>query len=138
MSPSCSAAMPRRYITAIRTWNSFPWTRRLAASEKKGGRNKAVIAQPELQEAIEEAVATRTAGSPVDDAASGRWTNRRRLAEIVSEVVAQGFSAYPRCGTFSPNNWKVWGRAAVKDEAACNFPRAATRSFGTSPSVQWV
>ncbi len=58
-------------------------------SEKKGGRKQAIMAQPGLQEAIEEAVATRTAGSPVDERI--RWTNRSPV-EIVSEVVAQGFS----------------------------------------------
>ena len=113
--------MPRQFITATRTWNSFPWTRRLAASEKKGGRKHAVIAQPGLQEAIEEAVATQTAGSPVDERI--RWTNRSP-AEIASEVVAQGFSI---CADTVRNilteELGLRRRQAVKDEAACNFPQ---------------
>ena len=56
---------------------------------KRGGRKQAIRVQPGLQEAIEAAVASQTAGSPVDEHI--RWTNRSP-AEIVSEVVAQGFS----------------------------------------------
>jgi hypothetical protein len=72
-----------------------------------------------LQEAIEEAVATQTAGSPVDERI--RWTNRSP-AEIVSEVVAQGFSV---CADTVRNILTealgLRRRQAVKDEAACNF-----------------
>jgi hypothetical protein len=94
---------------------------RRAASEKKGGRKQAVIAQPGLQEAIEEAVATQTAGSPVDEQI--RWTNRSP-AEIASEVVAQGFSV---CADTVRNILTealgLRRRQAVKDEAGCNFPQ---------------
>ena len=78
------------------------------------------MAQPGLQEAIEEAVATQTAGSPVDEHI--RWTNRSP-AEIASEVVAQGFSV---CADTVRNilteELGLRCRQAVKDEAACNFP----------------
>ena len=79
------------------------------------------MAQPGLQEAIEEAVATQTAGSPMDEHI--RWTNRSP-AEIASEVVAQGFSV---CADTVRNilteELGLRCRQAVKDEAACNFPQ---------------
>lgn len=64
--------------------------RRKGGSEKKGGRIKASLAQPGLIEAVEEAVAERTAGSPVD--AEIRWTNRSPR-EISAELAEQGFRA---------------------------------------------
>ncbi len=88
-------------------------------SEKKGGRKQAIMAQPGLQEAIEEAVATRTAGSPVDERI--RWTNRSPV-EIVSEVVAQGFSVgADTVRNILTEELGLRRRAAVKDESACNF-----------------
>ena len=72
-----------------------------------------------MQEAIEEAVATRTPGSPVDERI--RWTNRSP-AEIVSEVVAQGFSVCTdTVRNILTEELGLRRRAAVKDEAACNF-----------------
>lgn len=74
-----------------------------------------------MQEAIEEAVATQTAGSPVDERI--RWTNRSP-AEIASEVVAQGFSV---CADTVRNilteELGLRRRQAVKDKAACDFPQ---------------
>src|SRR5215204_1226450 len=67
-----------------------PRTRLLAASEKKGGRKSASMAQPGLTEAVQEAVADRTAGSPVDP--DVQWTNRSPQ-EIAEEVAEQGFVA---------------------------------------------
>jgi hypothetical protein len=93
--------------------------RRLAASEKKGGRKKAVIAQPGLQEAIAEAVAAQTAGSPMDEQI--RWTNRSP-AEIAQEVVEQGFSVCPdTVRTILTEELGLRRRQAVKDKAVCNF-----------------
>ena len=93
--------------------------RRLAASEKKGGRKKAVIAQPGLQEAIAEAVAAQTAGSPMDEQI--RWTNRSP-AELAQEVVEQGFSVCPdTVRTILTEELGLRRRQAVKDKAVCNF-----------------
>ena len=58
-------------------------------SEKKGGRKQAVIAQPELLVAVEQSIADRTAGSPVDETI--RWTNKSP-AEIAAELNDQGFA----------------------------------------------
>ena len=103
-----------------------------AASEKKGGRKQAIMAQPGLQEAIEEAVATQTAGSPVDERI--RWTNRSP-AEIVSEVVAQGFSV---CADTVRNILirSIGAAAPTSGErrGGLQLSPSATRSFGTSPS----
>ena len=100
---------------------SCPWTRPLAASEKKGGRKKAVIAQPGLQAAVEEAVADRTAGSPIDEQI--RWTNRSP-AEIAAEVMAQGFSVCAdTVRRILTDDLGLSRRQAVKDEAASEFPQ---------------
>ena len=101
--------------------SNCPWTRQLAVSEKKGGRKKAVIAQPGLQAAVEEAVADRTAGSPVDEQI--RWTNRSP-AEIAAEAVAQGFSVCPdTVRRILTEDLGLVRRQAVKDEAASEFPQ---------------
>lgn len=101
--------------------SNCPWTRRLAVSEKKGGRKKAVIAQPGLQAAVEEAVADRTAGSPVDEQI--RWTNRSP-AEIAAAVVAQGFSVCAdTVRRILTEELGLVRRQAVKDEAGSEFPQ---------------
>lgn len=101
--------------------SNCPWTRQPAVSEKKGGRKKAVIAQPGLQAAVEEAVADRTAGSPVDEQV--RWTNRSP-AEIAAEVVAQGFSVgADTVRRILTEELGLVRRQAVKDEAGCEFPQ---------------
>lgn len=63
--------------------------RRPDGSEKKGGRKKASISQPELVTAVEAVVAEHTAGSPVDE--NIRWTNRSPR-EIAEELQVDGFS----------------------------------------------
>src|SRR2546426_3842387 len=86
---TCSTVMRTPSIVGGTTWRSFPLIKRPGASEKKGGRKKASIADPELVEAVETAVAEHTAGSPVDE--DLLWTNRspRQIAE---ELEAEGFS----------------------------------------------
>jgi hypothetical protein len=89
------------------------------ASEKKGGRKKAVVAQQGLQKAVENAVADRTAGSPMDDQI--RWTNRSP-AEIATEVAAQGFSiCADSVRRILTEELGLRRRQAVKDEAAGDF-----------------
>lgn len=58
-----------------------------AASEKKGGRNKASMADPELVPLLEEAVENHTAGSPVDS--DVRWTDRTPT-ELAETLTANG------------------------------------------------
>lgn len=92
-----------------------------AGSEKKGGRKKAVIAQPGLQAAVEEAVADRTAGSPVDERI--RWTNRSP-AEIAATVVDQGFAVCAdTVRRILTEELGLARRQAVKTEAAREFPQ---------------
>lgn len=68
---------------------------------------------------IEAAVATQTAGSPVNERI--RWTNRSP-AEIAEEVGAQGFAVSDdTVRTILTEELGLRRRAAVKDEAACNF-----------------
>jgi len=72
-----------------------------------------------LQEAIEAAVATQTAGSPVDERI--RWTNRSP-AEIAAEVAEAGFTVSPdTVRTILTEDLGLRRRQAVKDEAACHF-----------------
>ncbi|HEX3869929.1 MAG TPA: ISAzo13 family transposase [Pirellulales bacterium] len=93
----------------------------MAASEKKGGRKKAVIAQPGLQAAVEEAVADQTAGSPMNEHI--RWTNRSP-AEIAAEVTQQGFSiCVDTVRRILTEALGLRRRQAVKDEAAREFPQ---------------
>lgn len=93
--------------------------KRLAASEKKGGRRKASVAQPGLREAVEEAVADRTAGSPVDERI--RWTNRSP-AEITAQAVAKGFSVCAdTVRRMLTEELGLCRRQAVKDEAGSKF-----------------
>jgi hypothetical protein len=68
---------------------SFPRTPPRIASEKKGGRKKASIAEPELVPQLKQLAEDHTAGSPVE---SGRvWTSRS--AESFAEELARcGFS----------------------------------------------
>ena len=95
-------------------------TKRLAACGREGGRSKASISQPGLQEAIEDAVADRTAGSPVDDTI--RWTNRSP-AEIAAEVNGQGFIVCPdTVRRILTEELGLHRRQAVKDETATEFP----------------
>lgn len=94
--------------------------RRPGACGREGGRKKAVIAQPGLQAAIEEVVATQTAGSPVDEQI--RWTNRSP-AEISEEAVKQGFSVgADTVRNILTEELGLRRRQAVKDEASRDFP----------------
>jgi hypothetical protein len=78
------------------------------------------VAQPGLREAVEEAVADRTAGSPVDERI--RWTNRS-AAEIATEAVAQGFSVCAdTVRRMLTDELGLRRRQAVKDEAGSTFP----------------
>lgn len=93
----------------------------MAASEKKGGRTKASIAQPGLIEAVAARVADHTAGSPVDE--SQLWTNRSPR-EIAEELAADGFEVgSDTVRTILTNDLHLGLRQAVKDEATCNFPQ---------------
>jgi len=95
--------------------------RRPVECEKRGGRKKAVIAQPGLQAAVEAAVADRTAGSPVDEQI--RWTNRSPAA-IAVEVVEQGFVVCAdTVRRILTDHLGLARRQAVKDEAASAFPQ---------------
>jgi len=116
-----SAAMRTRFIAACRMSPNCRRTRRLAASEKKGGRTKASIAQPGLIEAVAEKVADHTAGSPVDE--SLLWTNRSPQ-EIAEELAGDGFEVGPDIvRTILTDDLHLGLRQAVKDEATCKFPQ---------------
>lgn len=93
----------------------------LAASEKKGGRKKASVAQPGLVEAVAASVADHTAGSPVDE--SRLWTNRSPR-DIAAEMAIKGFEVGPdTVRTILTENLRLSLRQAVKDEATCRFPQ---------------
>jgi hypothetical protein len=94
--------------------------RRQAVSEKKGGRKKAIDAQPELLAAVEQAIARDTAGSPVDE--NLRWTNRS-AADIADELFRQGFDvSADTLRRILTLELGLSRRQAFKDEAACRFP----------------
>src|SRR5437764_1121812 len=87
-SPNCSVAIRTPFIKGRRISSSCRRTRPRAASEKKGGRKKASIAQPDLLPAVEALIEQDTAGSPVDD--NIRWTNRS-VPALATELQDQGF-----------------------------------------------
>lgn len=94
-------------------------TRRSAESEKKGGRKKASLAQPDLKEAVEAAIEKDLAGSPV--VPDERWTNRS-ADDLAAEIRDQGFQV---CGDTMRRILKedlgLSRRRAVKDEAGSDF-----------------
>lgn len=79
------------------------------------------MAQPGLQPAIEEVIADRTAGSPMDE--DIRWTSRSP-AEIAAAVNAQGFIVGPdTVRRILTEELGLHRRQAVKDEAGAEFPQ---------------
>jgi Rhodopirellula transposase DDE domain len=59
------------------------------ASEKKGGRKKASVAEPELLPQLKQLVESHTAGSPVE---TGRVWTSRSCASLSESLAARGFS----------------------------------------------
>jgi hypothetical protein len=87
-----------------------------AASEKKGGRKSASIAQPELVPAVEAIIAKETAGSPVDPTI--RWTNRS-VVDLTEELQDQGFQiCVDALRRILFEEMGLSRRQAFKDEAA--------------------
>ena len=94
--------------------------RRQAASEKKGGRKKASLAQPDLLPAVQALIRRDTAGSPVDE--SIRWTNRSVRALAV-DLQHQGFQiGVDALRRILFGELGLSRRQAFKDEATCHFP----------------
>lgn len=91
-----------------------------AASEKKGGRKKASVAQPALIPAVEALIEKDTAGSPVD--ADIRWTNRSAV-DLAEELQKQGFEIGPDAlRRILFDELSLSRRQAYKDESARNYP----------------
>lgn len=67
--------------------------RRLGVSEKKGGRHKASLADPELVPLLRQAVQDHTAGSPVEPAQL--WTHRSPT-ELARQLAEQGHAVDPK------------------------------------------
>ena len=59
------------------------------ASEKRGGRKKASVADPEMIGQLEQNLEAHTAGSPVEP--GQRWTNRS-AGDLADELGEQGYS----------------------------------------------
>src|SRR5712672_792379 len=115
-SPTCSVAIPTRFVTGRKTLNCCPRTRRPAATEKKGGRKPASVAQPELVPAVEALIEEDTAGSPVDQ--NIRWTNRS-VGDIAAELQDQGFQiCVDALRRILFEEMGLSRRQAYKDEAA--------------------
>jgi hypothetical protein len=74
----------------VRTWPNCPRTRPKVASEKKGGRKKASIACPELEENLREVVRDHTAGDPMQE--DVRWTYLSP-PEIAEQLESRGTPA---------------------------------------------
>ena len=93
--------------------------KQLGGFEKKGGRKKASDAQPGLVEAVKDAVAHHTAGSPVDP--NIVWTNRSPR-EIADEVQQAGFSACPETiRKILTEELALSLRQAENEQATCEF-----------------
>jgi len=72
-------------------------------------------------EAVEQAVANDTAGSPVDEKI--RWTNRS-AGELADELFEQGFAvSADTLRRILTHELGLSRRQAFKDEAACHFPQ---------------
>jgi hypothetical protein len=94
--------------------------RRKVASEKKGGRKKASLAQPDLLPAVEALIEEHTAGSPVDQ--NIRWTNCS-AGELTMELQELGFQIGPDAlRRILFDELGLSQRQAFKDESTCNFP----------------
>ena len=116
-------------------WSSCPRMRPWAVFEKKGGREKAVVAQPELAAAIEAVVADRLAGSPMDETI--RWTNRSP-AEIAAELQAQGFSVSDdTVRRILTEELRLHRRQAMKDESSREFPQRNEQFEHIAELRQW-
>ncbi len=90
-----------------------------AASEKKGGRKPASVAQPELVPAVEALIEHDTAGSPVDE--NIRWTNRS-VPSLAAQLQAQGFQiGDDALRRMLFEELGLSRRQAFKDEAACHY-----------------
>lgn len=93
----------------------------MAVSEKKGGRKKASVAQPDLVPAVEALIERNTAGSPVDEGI--RWTNRSP-SDLAFELQEQGFEIGPDAlRRILFDELGLSRRQAFKDESACDFPQ---------------
>src|SRR5215211_831928 len=104
---------------ARKTWLNFPRTRPRAASEKKGGRKPASVAQPELVPALEALIEQDTAGSPVDEGI--RWTNRP-VADLAEQLQDRGFPiGVDALRRVLFEELGLSRRQAFKDEAACDY-----------------
>ncbi len=121
MSPSYSRATLTRCTAARSTSSGCRRTRPLAASEKKGGRKLAEIAQPGLLAAVEAVVEQDTAGSPVDE--NILWTNRSP-ADIAEDVREEGFDvSADTVKRILTEELGLSRRAACKEETECRFPQ---------------
>lgn len=90
------------------------------ASEKKGGRKKASIAEPALVAAVKAIVEGHTAGSPVDE--NLVWTNRSP-SDISEELAEAGYSVGPdTVRRILTEDLELGLRQAEKEEASCSFP----------------
>jgi hypothetical protein len=104
---------------ARKTSSSCPRTRRKAASEKKGGRKSASVAQPELISAVEKLIEKDTAGSPVEPGL--RWTNRP-VADLAEALQDEGFQIeVDALRRVLFDELGLSRRAAFKDESACHY-----------------
>jgi DDE family transposase len=102
-----------------KTSSNCPKTRQLVASEKKGGRKPASVAQPELLPAVEALIERDTAGSPVDE--NIRWTNRP-VSALAAELQDQGFLIeVDALRRILFREMCLSRRQAFKDEAACAY-----------------
>src|SRR5215218_3183162 len=118
-SPTCLAAIPIRFVTARRASSCCRRTKQKGASEKKGGRKPASVAQPELLPAVEALIERDTAGSPVDE--NIRWTNRP-VAQLAEELQDQGFEiGVDALRRILFDELNLSRRQAFKDEATCHY-----------------
>src|SRR3990170_3519698 len=90
---ACSAVIRTRSSRGAAMWPSCQRMRPRVASEKKGGRRKASLADRALLPMLAAAVQDHTAGSPVEP--GQLWTNRSP-AELARELAEQGHPVNPK------------------------------------------
>ena len=86
---ACSLVIPIPFDVAWSIRSCFPRTRPRIASEKKGGRKKASLAEPELVPGLKQLVEDHTAGSAVEP---GRVWTSRSCESFREALTEQGFS----------------------------------------------
>src|SRR3990172_1517797 len=80
-SPKSLAVTPRPFARVAKTWPNCRRMKRQVASEKKGGRKKASLAMPQLEDNVRQVVSHHTAGDPMREDVVWTYLSAPEIAE---------------------------------------------------------